>query len=67
MLEFAELKAYNEFDLFGNECSYYQVNPLTDFPNDSTRINRLKMLIDHGFGDKITISHDIHTKHRLVS
>ena len=35
--------------------------------NDAQRINRIKFLIDSGFGDKIVVGHDIHTKHVLVS
>ncbi|CAG2122593.1 unnamed protein product, partial [Medioppia subpectinata] len=66
LLEFAEIGCFSEFDLFGSECSYYELSDAFDMPNDATRIRRLKLLIDHGFGHRITISHDIHTKHRLV-
>jgi len=55
-----------ELDLFGNEVSYYELSDDFDMPNDSTRIELLKALIGNGYGDQITISHDIHTKHRLV-
>lgn len=66
LLEFAKIGCYNEFDLFGIECSYYELVDSIDMPSDAIRINRLKKLIDEGYGDKIVISHDIHTKHRLV-
>lgn len=66
LLEFAKIGCYNEFDLFGTECSYYELVDSIDMPSDAIRINRLKKLIDEGYGDKIVISHDIHTKHRLV-
>lgn len=36
-------------------------------PSDAQRIQRIKHLFDNGFGEKILIAHDIHTKHRLVS
>lgn len=35
-------------------------------PSDAQRIDKLKLLINHGKLDRILISHDIHTKHRLV-
>lgn len=35
-------------------------------PSDAQRINIIKMLCDRGFSDRIFISHDIHTKHRMV-
>lgn len=67
LLEFANLKCYCEFDLFGVETSYYELSDSLNMPSDETRIERLKILIDEGFQDKLVISHDIHTKHRLVS
>lgn len=36
-------------------------------PSDAQRVDRLRMLVDHGKLDQILTSHDIHTKHRLVS
>ena len=54
-----------EFDLFGTEVSFH---PWTNFdmPNDTTRMDLIKAMIDNGWADKIVISHDICTKHRLV-
>ncbi|XP_014787151.1 phosphotriesterase-related protein [Octopus bimaculoides] len=66
ILEFAEMKSYCEFDLFGIETSHYQQEENIDMPSDAQRIERIGWLIDAGFQDKITISHDIHTKHRLM-
>ncbi|GFS34926.1 phosphotriesterase-related protein [Nephila pilipes] len=66
LAEFASLGSYCEFDLFGIEVSYYQHNEDIDMPSDAQRIKRLHYLIEQGFGDKIVISHDIHTKHRLM-
>ncbi|KAL3867583.1 hypothetical protein ACJMK2_040467 [Sinanodonta woodiana] len=66
LLEFAELGAYCEFDLFGIELSFYQMNESYDMPSDMERIRRIKGLLDAGFGDQVLISHDVHTKHRLM-
>lgn len=66
LLEFAKLNAYNQFDLFGTECSYYQFNEEQDMPSDAQRIQKIRLLIENGYSEKILMSHDIHTKHRLV-
>ena len=55
-----------EFDLFGTEISYYEPSDELDMPSDSVRIQRIKKLVDEGFLDRVVISHDIHTKHRLM-
>lgn len=67
LLEFANLGTYIQYDLFGTECSYYQLNPSIDMPSDAQRINNLMALIEEGLVDRIQMSHDIHTKHRLTS
>ena len=36
-----------------------------DMPSDAERIRRVKLLIENGYLKNITLSHDIHTKHRL--
>ncbi|KAL0822243.1 hypothetical protein ABMA28_004370 [Loxostege sticticalis] len=66
LLEFAELGVYCQFDLFGVEVSYYQLNVDTDMPSDSQRIDLIKTLVAEGKEDRILMSHDIHTKHRLA-
>ncbi|KAM4704846.1 N-acetyltaurine hydrolase [Rhinophrynus dorsalis] len=66
LLEFAELGSYLEFDLFGTEMLNYQFNQAVDMPSDNERIKTLRFLIDEGYEDRIVISHDIHTKNRLV-
>lgn len=66
LLEFASLGCYSEFDLFGIQETHYQLLEEIDMPGDATRIQWIKWLIDGGYEDKITISHDIHTKHRLM-
>lgn len=67
LLEFSKLNCYCQLDLFGTEVSWYQLNPTVDMPSDAERVDRLKLLKDSGKLDRILMSHDIHTKHRLVS
>ena len=43
---------------------HVQMAPV-DMPSDAERIRRIKLLIDDGYLRHVTISHDIHTKHRL--
>ena len=35
-------------------------------PSDAQRVQWVKTLIEAGFSHRIMLSHDIHTKHRLV-
>lgn len=67
LLDFSEIGCYCQMDLFGNEVSWYQLNPSADMPSDAQRVDRLKLLADQGKLERILVSHDIHTKHRLVS
>lgn len=48
-----------EFDLFGQETSYYPWNPKIDMPNDAVRLRLIRALIDRGHLDQVVISHDI--------
>ncbi|KAK0180247.1 hypothetical protein PV327_005912 [Microctonus hyperodae] len=66
LLAFADEKCYCQFDLFGIECSYYQLNQTTDMPSDAQRLDMIKWIKDDGKISQILMSHDIHTKHRLV-
>ncbi len=36
-------------------------------PSDAQRVQKVKLLVDNGFADRVMVSHDIHTKIRLVS
>ncbi|MBN1663604.1 MAG: aryldialkylphosphatase [Deltaproteobacteria bacterium] len=65
MLHLAETGCYLEFDLFGEESSFYPLAPI-DMPNDATRIDYLMQLMKAGYADKILISQDICSKHRLT-
>ncbi|XP_069816756.1 phosphotriesterase-related protein [Dendropsophus ebraccatus] len=66
LLEFAALGSYLEYDLFGTELLNYQFNTEVDMPSDNDRIRTLRSLISEGFAERIVVSHDIHTKNRLV-
>lgn len=52
--------------MFGTECSFYQLNKEFDMPSDAQRMNHIIRLVHEGYEEKILISQDIHTKHRLV-
>ncbi|XP_035741714.1 phosphotriesterase-related protein-like isoform X1 [Vespa mandarinia] len=68
LLEFAdETRCYCQFDLFGTECSFYQLNPLIDMLSDAQRVDYVQHLRDEGKLERVLLSHDIHTKHRLVN
>lgn len=67
LLEFSdETKCYCQFDLFGIECSFYQLNPSVDMLSDAQRMDRVKLLRDDKKLNRVLLSHDIHTKHRLM-
>ena len=61
----AESGCYLEWDLFGNEGSYYPLAEI-DMPSDAQRLDLIKRTANAGFSDKIVIGQDICTKHRLV-
>lgn len=67
LLEFSDLGSYCQYDFFGLEVSHFMMNDKVDMPSDAQRIEKILHLIDHGKLDRVVISHDIHTKHRLVS
>ena len=56
---------YLEWDLFGNEGSYYPLAEI-DMPSDAQRLDFIKRIVDVGYADRIVIGQDIATKHRLV-
>ncbi|XP_046396803.1 phosphotriesterase-related protein [Ischnura elegans] len=64
--DFAELGTFCQFDLFGTECSLYQLNMKVDMPSDAQRLRMVNHLAGEGFLDRILLAHDIHTKHRLI-
>ena len=56
---------YLEWDLFGNEGSYYPLAEI-DMPSDAQRLDFIRRAVDAGYSDRIVMGHDIFTKHRLV-
>ncbi|XP_050665888.1 phosphotriesterase-related protein isoform X3 [Leptidea sinapis] len=66
LLEFSELGTYCQLDLFGTEVSHYQLNIHMDMPSDAQRLNMIKALVNEGREERVLMSHDIHTKHRLI-
>ncbi|XP_014206776.1 phosphotriesterase-related protein [Copidosoma floridanum] len=67
VLNFAELGSYLQYDLFGTECSHYQLHESTDMPSDAQRLDKMLLIREDGRLDKLLMSHDIHTKHRLMN
>ena len=54
-----------EWDLFGNEGSYYPLAEI-DMPSDAQRLDFIRRVTDAGYSDRVVIGQDIATKHRLV-
>jgi phosphotriesterase-related protein len=57
-----------EFDLFGNESSYYPTTGVgnRDMPSDGQRLELVEHVIEGGYLDRVLISQDVGTKHRLI-
>jgi phosphotriesterase-related protein len=66
LLRLADSGVTIEFDLFGQESSYYGLSDI-DMPNDATRLRLIRALIEHGHLDRVVISHDICYRTRLAS
>jgi phosphotriesterase-related protein len=64
LLRLADTGVTLEFDLFGQESAYYGLSDI-DMPNDATRLKLIRALIDHGYLDRVVISHDICYRTRL--
>lgn len=65
LLRLADSGCTLEFDLFGQETSYYRLSDI-DMPNDAQRLRHIRSLIDHGHLERVVISHDICYRTRLV-
>jgi phosphotriesterase-related protein len=65
MRELATTGCTLEFDLFGQESSFYPLTPI-DMPNDATRIDYLCALIEAGFAERLLVAQDICTKTHLT-
>jgi phosphotriesterase-related protein len=66
LLRLADSGVTIEFDLFGQESSYYGLSDI-DMPNDATRLRLIRALIGHGHLDRVVVSHDICYRTRLAS
>lgn len=60
----ADTGCYVEFDLFGQESSYYSLAPI-DMPNDAMRVDYIIDLVERGHLAQILISQDICHKTNL--
>ena len=56
---------YLEWDLFGNESSFYPLSDI-DMPSDAQRLAVIKTMVDEGHGPNIVLGQDICTNHRLA-
>ena len=65
LLSIAASGCYLEWDLFGNEGSYYPLAEL-DMPSDAQRLDLIKGVTDAGYGNRVVIAQDICTNHRLI-
>lgn len=61
-----DTKCYIQFDQFGVESSFYQLNSFIDIMSDAQSIRLIALLKQDKKLNRVLISHDIHTKHRLV-
>ena len=59
LLRLADSGCVVEFDLFGQESSYYPFDHSVDMPNDAQRLRLIRTLIERGHIDRVLISHDI--------
>jgi phosphotriesterase-related protein len=59
ILELARTGCWLELDLFGQESSYYALNPDAVRPNDATRIDWIMTLFEAGYGDRVLVAQDI--------
>ena len=66
LTQIAAAGCYLEWDLFGNESSYYPPNPGIDMPSDAKRIDDIAWISSQGYGHKVVVAHDICAKHRLM-
>ncbi len=64
LLRLADTGCIVEIDMFGWEHTAYPMSDI-DMPNDGVRIRMVRLLFDHGHGDRVLISHDLCTRTRL--
>jgi phosphotriesterase-related protein len=66
LVELARTGCFLEYDLFGQETSYYQSNPAMDMVSDAQRIQWVRRLVDAGYRDRVLLSDDVANKYQLV-
>ena len=62
----AETGCLIEYDLFGQDLSYYSLAPHIARPTDAQRLDQIAWLISEGHGSQIVVSHDIGGKSHLT-
>ena len=55
----ADSGCYIEWDLFGQEQSFYGVGRRIDMPSDATRMDTIAWMVAEGYGDRILVAHDV--------
>ena len=66
LLRLAATGCVLEFDLFGQEQSYYRHSDI-DMPNDAVRLRSIRALLERGHRERVVIAHDICYATRLVA
>ena len=66
IMQLAETGCFLEYDIFGQEVSYYPPAPHIDIMNDAQRLSTIEWLISEGHGSQIVVGHDIAQKTHLV-
>lgn len=66
LLRIAEAGCYLEWDHFSSGLPYYPPNPKIDMLNDAGRMDAITFMIEHGYGEKIVVSHDVAAKQKLT-
>lgn len=64
--ELAASGCFVEFDLFGQESSYYSLAPSVHLPNDAVRADFIVDLAAHGYLEQVLISQDVCHKTNLT-
>ena len=62
----AETGCFIEYDLFGQDLSYYSLAPHIARPSDAQRIEQIEWLIAEGYGNQVVVSHDVGGKTHLT-
>jgi len=65
LLRLADSGVVIEFDLFGQEQSFYPLADI-DMPNDAVRLRLIRALVARGHGERVVVSHDICYRTRLT-